>query len=507
MDQGVLTTQEFFERAAEITAGVAHVMPEVILTAVMCLIVVLDLLIKRETSRSFLGGVALAGLALAGFFAWDTGASSETIFLGMLSVDSFSAFFKTIFIGATFISVVLAMMYRPFEGRRMGEFYAILLASVVGMCLMASAADLLMFYLSLEMVSITSYILVVTIRQSPAGSEASMKYVIYGSVSSGLMLFGLSLFYGMTGETSLASLATAFQTEANLWTLTVASVLVLGGFGYKMAMVPTHFWCPDVYEGAPTPVTAWLSVASKAAGFAMFVRFLVVGFSEPLRMIGVAETLDLNWPALVALLSFVTMTLGNLAALWQENLKRMLAYSSIAHAGYMLMGVALFRESGFEGFRPVAFYFLVYLFMNLGAFGVVIVVENHCKTANLDGYRGLGWRSPFLAFAMTVFLFSLIGLPPTGGFAGKFQLIAAAVNGGFVWLALAAGVNTAISFWYYSRIIRRMYLDDASDKSPLAIPLAAKVAMAALVVPVLYLGIFYSKAAELTQGLHIFGVG
>jgi NADH-quinone oxidoreductase subunit N len=415
----------------------------------------------------------------------------------MVFIDSFGAYFKLIFIGSTIITVVLAMMYDPFKEKRMGEFFAILLCSVIGMCLMASATDLLLFYLALEMVSIPSYILVVYLKDNQKGSEASLKYAIYGSVASGLMIFGLSLFYGMTGTTEIAEIGGAIS-KVSPFTLVIACVLVLGGFAYKMAAVPMHFWCPDVYEGAPTPVTAWLSVASKAAGFAMLLRFLWVSFSE------VGETVAINWPGLIALVSVVTMTYGNLAALWQENLKRLLAYSSIAHAGYMLMGVALYREAGFPGFQAVAFYFLVYLFMNLGAFAVVIAVENRLKSDRMESYHGLGYRAPFIGVMMTICLFSLIGVPPTGGFVGKFQIFAAVVKGGFIWLAIAAGINTAISVWYYTRIIRRMYLDDPDDTSPLGLPLMARVVIAALVIPVLYLGIFYNHAAQITQGLNLF---
>ncbi|MCZ6601940.1 MAG: NADH-quinone oxidoreductase subunit N [Planctomycetota bacterium] len=503
MLQSKLTPSEFSEIAAEIIPGVAHLLPELILTVVACALIVSDLLIKRSDSRFTMGILALSGLVAAFFYAIDGFGESQLIFGGMVTIDPFSAFFKAIFIGSTAIVVIFSMLYEPFRGRRMGEYFAIMLCAVVGMCLMASASNLLMFYLSLEMVSILSYILVVFLRQSRAGSEASLKYVIYGSVASGLMIFGLSIFYGLTGSTDLAAIGMAFETSTDLFTLSIASVLVLAGFAYKMSVVPMHFWCPDVYEGAPTPITAWLSVASKAAGFAMFVRFLVVGFSGPLQSAGVS--LDIEWTSLVAGLSFATMTLGNLAALWQESAKRLLAYSSIAHAGYLMMGVALFQQEGFPGFQPVAFYFLVYLFMNLGAFGVVIFVENRLGTDRLEDYKGLGYRAPFLAFMLTIFLISLIGLPPTGGFTGKFQLIAAAVKGDLLWLAIAAGVNTAISLWYYARIIRRMYLESMDDVSPLHIPLSAKVMTAALAIPMIYLGIFFEGAAKITQGLTIFG--
>lgn len=501
--QDKLTPETFSEKVAEILPGVSHLAPEVTLTLAVCLIICLDLVLKRKASRLTLGVVSLVGLVLALWFAVRGSGEGKAIFLGMVAVDPFSAYFKAIFTGSTAIVVVLSMMYDRFRGLRMGEFYAILLCSVIGMCLMASATDLLMFYLALEMVSVTSYILVVFLRQDRAGSEASLKYVIYGAVASGMMIFGLSIFYGLTGRTDIASIGEAFAAQTNLYTLSIASILTLAGFAYKMAAVPMHFWCPDVYEGAPTPITAWLSVASKAAGFAMFIRFLSVSFAGPIQSAG--EAIQVDWTGLIAGLSFATMTFGNLAALWQENLKRLLAYSSIAHAGYMMMGVALFQQEGFPGFRAVAFYFLVYLFMNLGAFAVVIFVENRLKTDRLEGYRGLGYRAPFMAAMLTIFLLSLIGLPPTGGFIGKLQLVAAVVRGDLIWLAVAAGVNTAISLWYYTRIMRMMYLEEAEDPSPVSMPLSANVTTAILAAAVIYLGLVFQKAAEITQGLTIFG--
>lgn len=498
-----LTPEAFSEIAKGIIPGASHLLPEVALTLVACLIICLDLLIKQKNSRTYLGLLSLVGLLIAFVSATRGLGESEVIFSGMLTIDPFGAFFKMIIIGATGVVVVLSMLYEPFRDRRMGEFYGLLLCSVTGMCLMSSASDLLMFYLALEMASITSYILVVYLRQSRAGSEASLKYVIYGSVASGMMIFGLSIFYGLTGSTQIGAIGEALQASTSVLALSIASILTLAGFAYKMSAVPMHFWCPDVYQGAPTPVTAWLSVASKAAGFAMFVRFLSVSFAEPLQAAG--QAIDIDWTGLVAGIAFASMTLGNLAALWQESLKRMLAYSSIAHAGYLLMGVALFQQAGFPGFRAVAFYFLVYLFMNLGAFAVVLFVENQLKSDRLEGYRGLGSRSPFIAFMLTIFLISLIGLPPTGGFTGKLQLIAATVRGDLIWLAVAAGLNTAVSLWYYARVIRRMYLDEVEDPLPLSIPLSAKIITGILAFGVIYLGIFFDSVAQLTQSLTIFG--
>jgi NADH-quinone oxidoreductase subunit N len=285
-------------------------------------------------------------------------------------------------------------------------------------------------------------------------------------------------------------------------------VLIFGGFAYKMAAFPMHFWCPDVYEGAPTPVTAWLSVASKAAGFAVFVRFLMAfsaGFDVSYRMEGgVLDQMNFGWQELVAAVAALSMTVGNLAALWQTNVKRMLAYSSVAHAGYLLMGVAAIDPSDPSGtqFAPLVFYFMAYFAMNLGAFYIVNLVAAREGREDIEGYRSLGRRSPIMAFCLTLFLFSLIGLPPTGGFVGKMQLFMAVIDGGLVWLAVVAGINTAISVYYYARLLKAMYLqeeDETVATEPL-IPGRANLAfLGGFAVLVLVLGVAFSPLAELAQ--------
>lgn len=456
-------------------------LPEIALTATVCLVILLDLMLKRRDSRQ-LAWVALAGVFASGamllgleneygpralFRAFDGagGLSNQ----GMIVFDSFGSFFKLLILAGTGVSIVLTYLHKPMERARTGEFYGILLTSVLGMMLMASATDMVMFVLSVEMVSIPSYVLVCYSKRSRASAEASLKYVIYGSVCSGMMVYGFSLLYGLTGTTQLSAISGLVASSPSLtfqFMFAVIAFLVMAGFLYKMSAVPMHFWTPDVYEGAPTPVTAFLSVASKAAGFAIFIRFLY-GFSAVPELARV----DFHWPTLVAVLSAVTMTVGNLFALLQKNLKRLLAYSSIAHAGYLLMGcTALLGAGHYSGASAVGFYFAAYLCMNLGAFAVVIIVANATGREDVDGFRGLGRRAPFVAGAMTLFLFSLIGMPPTGGFVGKFGLFMVAYGQGLVWLLIVAAVNTAISVYYYARIIKAMYLDDASDVADRPLP-------------------------------------
>jgi NADH-quinone oxidoreductase subunit N len=345
-----------------------------------------------------------------------------------------------------------------------GEYYAILVAMVLGMFLMASASDMLMMFLSLELVSISSYILTGYLRSHIKSAEASLKYIVYGAVSSGLMVYGMSLIYGLTGQTNIYEIAKFISVnEVDEVTLTLASLLVMGGFGYKIGAVPFHFWSPDVYEGAPTPVTAFLSVGSKAAGFAMLMRFFKVAIpAEP------TGEFAFDWVNLFALIALVSMLLGNFAAVWQSNVKRMLAYSSIAHAGYLLLGVLVADDLGTQA---VMFYLVAYTVMNVGAFYMVIVISNKIGSDDVNDYRGLGKRMPLTAAALTVFLVSLTGLPPTIGFIGKYMIFTALLGKGTVFLTLAIiGVLTsAVSLYYYFKIPLNMYLREAEDGSEMPI--------------------------------------
>ncbi len=489
-------------------------LPEIALTATICLVILLDLVLKQRDSRQ-LAWVALAGVVASGAILIGLEASHGPRALfraslgggamsnnGMIIFDSFGNYFKLLILGGSAISIVLSYLHKPMIGVRTGEYYGIMLTAVLGCFLMCSASDMLMFVLSVEMVSIPSYILVCHNKQSRAGAEASLKYVIYGSVCSGMMLYGFSLLYGLTGTTQMASISHLVATSDQgtfQFVFVLIAFLVMSGFFYKMSAVPMHFWTPDIYEGAPTPVTAFLSVASKAAGFAIFIRF-IYGFSAVPELVAA----KFDWPTLIAVLSAVTMTVGNLFAMVQKNMKRLLAYSSIAHAGYLMMGCAALvtpSPDSYNGASAVAFYFAAYLFMNLGAFTIVILVSNMTGREDVDGYRGLGKRAPFLAVAMTLFLFSLIGMPPTGGFVGKFQLFMVAIEQGLFWLVLVATVNTAISVYYYARIIKAMFLEKVDDVSDMRLePGALGTGLVAFqLAGVLVLGTVFGFAVNWTK--------
>ncbi len=478
--------------------------PELVLTAGTLFLFAIDLFWKKHPGRvARLTAGALLVLAATAVALAAQGKSPQTLFNGMIANDAFALFFKWLFLGAAGLTVVIAAQGKDFPAARVGEFYALLMAIVLGMFLMASATDLLMMYLAIELVSMVSYVLAGYRKGDRRAAEGSLKYVIYGGVASGVMLFGMSYLYGLLGTTDVLDLArrvqnlqaTGVSLAATRLALVLAIVFVTAGFGYKVAAVPWHMWCPDVYEGAPTPFTAFLSVGPKAAGFALAIRFFHVALAGPNGPGGLADAVGhVPWPAVVGVLAAATMTLGNLSALTQTNLKRLLAYSSIAHAGYTLMGLSAASAAGMQA---VMIYMLVYLVMNVGAFLVVILVAEATGSESILDYRGLARRHPVAAITFSVFLFSLTGIPPFAGFIGKWYLFVAVWQrtygpggGWYLVLLLIAALNTAISLYYYARIIRAMFLDAPQADAPrLASFLGYQVILAACAAVVLYLGV------------------
>jgi len=484
--------------------------PESVLTVAVLAMLVQDLIVRRSGWRvpSLVAG-ALFWLALTAAATWATPSTTTPLFGGLLQHDPLRLFFAWLFLGAAFLTVIIVPKSAQISPARLGEFIALLFALVLGMFLMASATDLLMIYLAVETVSLVSYVLTSFRRADRKANEAALKYVIYGGVASGVMLYGMSILYGLFGTTRVTGdggigaqladvtsrlfMAQAFggQPAAQL-ALVVAVIFVLAGVGYKIASVPFHMWCPDVYEGAPTPFTAFLSVGPKAAGFAVAIRFFFAAFERPLPGGGYAPITDLPWPAIIGIISAITMTLGNLTAIVQTNLKRMLAYSSIAHAGYLLMGLAAASTAGVQS---ILVYLIVYVLMNVGAFLVIIAVSRITGGEQITDFRGLGSKAPIAAFALTVFLFSLTGIPPFAGFVGKYLIFAAVVQRGGFWnvlLAVIGVLNSAVSLFYYARIIKAMYLEEAIDERPLAVPAVYTGLLVALAVPVLALGLYWA---------------
>jgi NADH-quinone oxidoreductase subunit N len=474
--------------------------PETTLAATFCVLLLLDLVVRKKSGTPS-AWVAILGLVLTGFFVTKQAAAGSTsIFFNMIAVDGFATFFKFVFLGSTLLVVIFSLQSEELKrsGRNMGEYYALLMALALGMTLMAGASNLLMMYLALELTSISSYILAGYTKQAEDSSEASLKYVIYGAVSSGMMLYGISILYGLTGSVDFYSVGRVLTMgDVNTIALIISGILIVVGFGYKISAVPFHFWTPDVYEGAPITITALLSVASKAAGFAMMIRFFrVVLF--PMIEPGAAEILHgFEWNQILAILSVLTMTLGNLVAIWQNNLKRLLAYSSIAHAGYMLMGVVVLSN---EGIAAVLIYFVVYLFMNLGAFYTVMIVANKTGSEDIEDYKGLGYRTPLVGVVMTIFLLSLTGVPPTAGFIGKLYLFAALINAKWFWLAIVGVLNSVVSLYYYVRVLRNMFLRAPEGVAePLRFSAGQIAMLLVLVVPTILLGLYFSPLVEYAQ--------
>ncbi|MDE0682705.1 MAG: NADH-quinone oxidoreductase subunit N [Candidatus Poribacteria bacterium] len=470
--------------------------PEILLVIFAAAVIILDLVVKNRESAavahlSLVGCLCTFAAVLFTHFSFgDEGPVS--LFLGMIRLDVFSTFFKILLLLATTATILFSLRSEELDTRLKGEYYALLLAITLGMFLMASSTNLLMIFISLETVSLTSYILAGFLTHSPRSSEAAFKYITYGAVASGTMLFGLSLVFGMTGTGDLAQIAgrlTELLAAGDIAPLAVliAITFVLAGVGYKIASVPFHMWSPDVYEGAPIPITAFLSVASKSAGFALFIRFFYTGFSAS----GLMEAVD--WSFMLAIISALTMTVGNLAALPQQNVKRLLAYSSIAHGGYLLMGGVLLSS---EGVGAILFYLVVYLFMNLGAFYVVVLVANEVGSEMIDGYRGLSSRAPLVAVAMMIFLFSLTGIPPFAGFFGKWILFTAVLEQGYYWLALVGLLNSVVSLYYYARIVKAMFFEDAGEETDrVSFSTGTFALLSVFVIPTIFIGflnIFYT---------------
>src|SRR5688572_6994476 len=403
---------------AKVLESLGWVWPEVVVVATILAVILADIVRLRALAC----GLTVVGFAAAAALIQNQGAAGAVVFEKAYAVDGFASAFKLTFLGAGLLTALFSgPAIRGWASGR-GEYFALLASCVFGMMIMAGANDLLLMYLSLEFVSITSYIMSGLLRKNRKSAEASLKYIIYGAGASGMMIYGMSFLYGLTGTLDIRELGQRMaELQPNVPpTLTlVTSVLIMAGFGYKIAAAPFHMWCPDVYEGAPTPVTAFFSVGPKAAGFAMLARFIDGVF--PATSGGPFE-----WKLVLALIAVLTMAVGNFGALRQQNLKRLLAYSSIAHAGYLLVAFSALEASK----QALLFYLVVYVVMNLGAFLVVLFLEERYGVETVDGCKGLGWKNPQLGILATIFLFSLTGLPPTAGFVGKLLVFSTVVEHG-----------------------------------------------------------------------------
>ncbi len=483
------------------------ILPELIVLLTGTVVMLADLFLPRDR-RPILGYVSILGYAGAIvassflFYYSPPAGVPNTSFGGMFVRDNFTTFFEITFLISGILSVLVAPNYVLKRNMPIGDFYNIQTSAVLGMMVTAAAGDLMVIFVGIELISISVYILTGFARNDRGSAEGALKYFLLGAFASAILVYGMAWLFGMTGSTNLNEINQAIITTKGLKEdigLTFAMLLLIVGLGFKIAAVPFHVWTPDAYEGAPTPITAFMSTGPKAAAFAALIRVMVQGLPQ------LAE----QWTLIIAILAILTMTLGNVVAIAQKSVKRMLAYSSIAHTGYIMIGLAAFVNNPQlpnlqrDAIGSVLIYSLIYVFMNIGAFGIAIWVQNKGGGIDVDDFNGLGSWAPVPALAMAVCLFSLTGLPPTGGFFGKFFVFRAAIDSGLTWLVIIAALNSAVSAFFYLRVIVAMYFRPASeDVKTRNQPTGAfflSAAMIIVTIAILFLGIYPGPALDLAK--------
>ncbi len=467
--------------------SLAVLAPTLIVMGAGCLVLLLDLLPPRA-SKVHLATVALLGVVAALLTSLAAWGGRGRGFRDMVILDNYALFFHVVICYGAALIVLLSIDYLRRSGVESGEYYALVLFSTSGMLLLTSASDLIVVFIAIELMSLSLYVLSGLFKRRRQAGEASMKYFLLGAFASAFLLYGIALLYGATGTTNIDRLAAAAAAAPHDTLLIAGLGLLLVGFGFKISSAPFHMWAPDVYEGAPTSVTALIATGSKAAVFAVLVRLLLSG----------VRAVQADWTAVLWVLAALTMTLGNVVAIAQSNLKRMLAYSSIAHVGYMLVGLA---AGGAAGAGAVLFYLLAYTFTTAGTFGVItLCVRAGEEAVDVRDYAGLGRRHPVLAFALALLLLSLVGIPPLAGFVGKFYLFGAAVRAGFVWLAVLGVLNSAVAAYYYLRVIVTMYMQEPDGQSASVAPsFAGGLALTIAVIGVVLLGLMPAPFVDLAQ--------
>jgi NADH-quinone oxidoreductase subunit N len=469
--------------------------PEICLAGAAIAIILLDLVVGRKGILLFVGIAALVASIVVSVALW--GEQDNSLFNGMIKADEFAIFFKVLLSGAAILVLLASKDYVSKFSRFQGEYYGLILLSVVGMMLMAASRDLITIYVSLELTSISLYALVGFLKD-PKSSEAGLKYLLLGAIASAILLYGMALVFGITGETGLSEIAAALPA-GRIWEtplLLMGLIFLIGGFGFKIATVPFQMWVPDVYEGAPTTVTAYLSVASKAAGFAVVLRVFLEAFGgDVLR----------DWAMIFAVLGAISMTLGNVIAISQNNIKRMLGYSSIAQAGYLMVGLAAVTRAAEVDdpalFGPTGLIFFLgcYALANLGAFIAIIAITNKTKSDSIDDFTGMGSRAPVISLALTLCLVSLIGVPPTAGFLAKFYLFGAAVQHDLLWLVIIGVLNSVVSAYYYLRVVKVTWFGAPASEEGVPSSLALRIALAIACVGVLALFFYPSPLLDVAR--------
>jgi len=464
--------------------------PEIVIAAFGFLVLLVDTFLPKSEKKAYLGILSIIGVVVSFFFILPLIGSGRIGFEGMFSADGFSIFFKITFLIITFLTILISMGYTEREGIAFGEYYALILFSALGMMLMASGTHLIIIFLGLETMSISIYVLAGLLREDQRSVEAALKYFLLGAFATGFLLYGIALIYGATGSLQLKDVASYIASKNLLKSpmLMMSLVFLTIGFGFKIASVPFHMWTPDVYEGAPTSITAFMATGVKAAGFSALVRVFFTGLSG----------FHPDWISIMWLISVATMTVGNIVAISQTNIKRMLAYSSIAHAGYILVAFVARNDIGTAG---ILFYLMAYAFMNIGAFTCVILLGKKGEENTLiSDYAGIGFKYPLLSAAMTIFLLSMAGIPPLGGFMAKFYVFSAAVKSQFYWLAILGVLNSAVSVYYYLRVTVLMYFREPQREiTGLSFPIPSVIALILAVIGTLYMGLFPSNVLSFAQ--------
>jgi len=458
-----------------VAESVKFFLPELILAASAVAVLIGGLFVKK---RAVLGAFCLAAILLSILCMPHSYEAAGPLFSNMLLNDTFSEFFKEISLLVIGLVILVSLGYRPFSDEDAGEYYFLLLAAAVAMMVAASSNNLMMIYISLEAISLVSYMLTAFLKRNPFSSEAALKYFLFGALATGVMLYGISFIYGLFGTTDLSAISGAINAGgANSLAAAVALLLVFAGLSFKCALVPFHMWVPDAYQGAPTPITAFLSAGPKAIGFAILVRVFLKNFFPMFT----------GWADIAQVVAIITMTAGNIIAINQEDIKRMLGYSSIAQAGYILIGFVVGTSLGIQA---IMYYLLAYVLMNIGAFGCVVLVSNSIKSDHIEEYSGLSKREPVLAFMLTVFLLSLAGIPPLAGFFGKFLVFAAAIQSKYYMLAVAGVINSVLAVFYYVKVVKFMYLNEPHTMVREPKPLSVKLALVIAFIGVLAAGLF-----------------
>ncbi|PLX87287.1 MAG: NADH-quinone oxidoreductase subunit N [Desulfuromonas sp.] len=466
------------------------IMPSLVLCCFGMVLLLVSVFLERGRTAPICW-LSIIGLVVTGIISINGWNDPQAGFAGGVVLDNFATFFNLTCLIAAGLTILMSDSYLHREGYPVAEYYPLILFTTAGAMWMASGTDLMTIFLGLEVLSVSLYVLAGFFRGQLRSNEAGLKYFFLGAFSTGFMLYGVALLYGVTGTTKVAGIAEAIRLmpDASSNPMIIAGAILLSiGFLFKIGAAPFHMWTPDVYQGAPTPITAFMSAGPKAAAFAAFMRVTYISL----------DSLQVDMSAMFWVLAVLTMTIGNFVAIAQKDVKRMLAFSSISHAGYALVGMVAWNEVGFSG---ILFYMLVYTFMNIGAFAVLVLIGKQGEdNLTLDGMAGLGYKRPFLGVAMAIFLFSLMGLPPTAGFTGKFFIFAGALKAGYVWLAILGVLNSAVSLYYYLRVMVYMYFrDPVEDFSWVKMEMATIVSILIAIAGVLYLGVLPGPVMELAK--------